>query len=723
MATVSQVTEAVFRSRFEDQMSAGAEAARQAVERLGVQVAETDQRVTRSERSARGWVSSADEVTQAARRAERAKRDLASAERALANGLERGEVTSDQAARALATLGTRARQTEERLRALQRMDGVGFAGVTQAANDAGVATGNLGQRIGQAGFQIQDFAAQLAGGTSALVALGQQGSQFLGMFGPAGAAAGATLAVGALAAQFLLGRDNAEALNDAVEAQDDLFKEAKEASEEYRQSLEDQVETARELTDAYRGLTDELREFEARRLQVSRNQLEEQLEGIRGAVLGGGGGIERALGNLQQMFDAQGRVGDVPQAIRDAASALIEFRSAGNASAEDMAALATRLRTAIDNLPERARAVRDVLTNAVAEIDAQIPNARRAGRSIAQNDQMARALSGRLVDVTPPEFVPPEVPEGGGDGGGRASGRDLWDPTRTQLALDRHLEDTRRGWEQLQAAIDPTTAALRQYQQHVETINQARAAGIATEADYATAMDRTTKALDDQIARINGQVIDTDRLGHGLGMTFASAFEDAIVNGRKFSDVLKAIEQDLARMIIRMSITAPLARAISGGIAGIDWGGMFGSSASAGASWTASSATASNNAGGFGFGAPYAKGGAFGPSGIIPFADGGIVDRPTLFGFAGGTGLMGEAGPEAIMPLKRGPDGKLGVAGGGGGTVVNQTISIDARGAEAGVDAKLRALVPAIIAQANAQLLADIQRGGAVAKVVGRRRG
>ena len=57
------------------------------------------------------------------------------------------------------------------------------------------------------------------------------------------------------------------------------------------------------------------------------------------------------------------------------------------------------------------------------------------------------------------------------------------------------------------------------------------------------------------------------------------------------------------------------------------------------------------------------------------FAQGGIVNGPTLFPMRGATGLMGEAGPEAIIPLKRGPDGKLGVAGGGGGQmVVNVTI-------------------------------------------------
>lgn len=61
---------------------------------------------------------------------------------------------------------------------------------------------------------------------------------------------------------------------------------------------------------------------------------------------------------------------------------------------------------------------------------------------------------------------------------------------------------------------------------------------------------------------------------------------------------------------------------------------------------------------------------------IMPFAKGGVVDRATPFGMRGGMGVMGEAGPEAIMPLQRGPDGRLGVRAAGGGASQNITINI-----------------------------------------------
>ena len=64
---------------------------------------------------------------------------------------------------------------------------------------------------------------------------------------------------------------------------------------------------------------------------------------------------------------------------------------------------------------------------------------------------------------------------------------------------------------------------------------------------------------------------------------------------------------------------------------------------------------------------PFANGAPFSQGKVMPFAQGGVVTSATAFPMLGGTGLMGEAGPEAIMPLARGADGKLGVRGNGGG--------------------------------------------------------
>jgi lambda family phage tail tape measure protein len=77
---------------------------------------------------------------------------------------------------------------------------------------------------------------------------------------------------------------------------------------------------------------------------------------------------------------------------------------------------------------------------------------------------------------------------------------------------------------------------------------------------------------------------------------------------------------------------------------------------------------------------PSAHGNAFDSQrNVIPFATGGVVTRPTVFPFARGTGLMGEAGPEAILPLSR-INGELGVKAVGGGGRSSVIINVNNQG-------------------------------------------
>ena len=136
---------------------------------------------------------------------------------------------------------------------------------------------------------------------------------------------------------------------------------------------------------------------------------------------------------------------------------------------------------------------------------------------------------------------------------------------------------------------------------------------------------------------------DVQTLERGMSRGLRSAIRGAVLDGDSLSDSLRTLATSMINTAFNAA-TRPVTDQVGGLVAqgvGSLVGGLF----------------------------PFAKGGSFSQGRVQPFANGGVVSGPTTFPMRGGTGLMGEAGPEAIMPLSRGPDGKLGVRGAGGGNV------------------------------------------------------
>ena len=157
----------------------------------------------------------------------------------------------------------------------------------------------------------------------------------------------------------------------------------------------------------------------------------------------------------------------------------------------------------------------------------------------------------------------------------------------------------------------------------------------------------------------------------GWGRASADAFVEFAFTGKmSFGDLTTSILKDISRMLMYQNVTKPLSQNIG------SWFGMAASAIGSFFGGGSSDVIPMQPGGG------YAKGGIF-ESGLEAFAQGGIVNSPTFFKFASGgsfkKGLMGEAGPEAILPLKRGSDGSLGVSmngsGSSGDTYVNITIN------------------------------------------------
>lgn len=194
----------------------------------------------------------------------------------------------------------------------------------------------------------------------------------------------------------------------------------------------------------------------------------------------------------------------------------------------------------------------------------------------------------------------------------------------------------------------------------------------------------------------------------------------SIVNGTKTaSEAFRDMALNIIQQIMDILIWQPLIQSITSALSGAFMGGMpVPGQRGGGGGFNITSMIGGLFGGGASLPPVYAKGGAFSAGNVIPFANGGIVGSPTMFGMSGGrTGLMGEAGPEAIMPLKRGSDGKLGVEGGGNVTV-HQTFNFSANGDES-VKKIIAQAAPKIAQMTEAKIINSRQRGGQMRRAFG----
>ena len=158
-------------------------------------------------------------------------------------------------------------------------------------------------------------------------------------------------------------------------------------------------------------------------------------------------------------------------------------------------------------------------------------------------------------------------------------------------------------------------------------------------------------------------------LSEKFGDSLSHAFAKNIAEGKKFDNVLKSVRRSFVETGLRLAL-APLQMALSQSVKGMTTGSLQGALPLEGGNLLGGLVKGLGSVLGSlfgGGGSAFAKGGAFSRGMVMPFAQGGVVGAPTYFPLGRGLGLMGEQGAEAVMPLARGPDGRLGVRGGGGG--------------------------------------------------------
>ena len=342
--------------------------------------------------------------------------------------------------------------------------------------------------------------------------------------------------------------------------------------------------------------------------------------------------------DLAEAFQAE------KEAASDTAAATLALAQAQRQNADEAAKALAAKREGIDNYLKSLADENEVLRD-------QALGGKAAGDALA-------ALQG-LMAVGGDQVIPEHV----------SALNELIDARR------RHLETINSEQEGLQR-IDE--AYRRQQQALADLVEQTQEAademaGAGLYGDAYTA-DQTNRKIDRDVAAaslgaapeeveraeelgrvlkdLNAQLLEVDKarsVAEGISGAFADGFESIITGASSAKEALKSFLADALSILFEVMVRQQLIASLSSFLT------------------PAAGAGAGGNA----------KGNAFSGGNLVAFARGGIVDGPTTFPMAGGrTGLMGEAGAEAIMPLKRDASGRLGVTSNGGGRpiVVNMTV-------------------------------------------------
>ena len=575
-----------------------------------------------------------------------------------------------------------------------------------ASADVGRTTRGMGGGIQNVAFQVGDFATQVGAGTSASVALAQQLPQLLGGFGVLGAVMGAVVAIGVpVAANLVDIGDKAEATEDSIEALgksvDRLEEVLKSASAAGREDL---VESFGAVTSAVLALVDAEKQLAlldaAERLRETRDALAgftdvgfvDTLAGFAGNATGEIRQIQHELGVTEEqaiaLFEAFEKVGQAegPGQVANAYAAVREELLAAVGGYENLNAEQTAFLKSLNEAESAARQMADLLDQAEATTLDLAEAAYAAARGFAAALPEVDTLLGRVQKLATAAWdyagamgaAEMHANEQGRRGAGdpRDFGGSAYDwknregseflenyeePRKSRSGSGRSKKrDDPFGAEEEIAALDrkiqmlgKEAAEIARLETKYALLDEAKRRGIDLDSRQAKTGETVRQQIERQAASV-GKLTEEYEQAKARADFFNDAQQqlkdgllDAIVEGENLAGVL----EDLAKAFAKAALEAALFG--SGPFGGS--GGLFG---------------------GFVGGLFNAKGNAFQGGRVVPFATGGVVSSPTVFPMAGrNVGVMGEAGPEAIMPLTRTANGKLGVQSRGGGNEMTVVIN------------------------------------------------
>ena len=610
-------------------------------------------------------------------------------------------------------------------------------GLGQAYGFAGKRANRAGVLAQQAGYQFGDFAVQVQSGTNVMVAAGQQATQLVGTFSMLAKTTKGIMAFSALGviipiltgigAAFMRTKEAADDSSLAIKAFEESLKTAKQETIDMTQRLEFLrsgfgTESEFALNEDFAAATAELDKLESRlsALGGPNDYFESEANRQAARTL-----IEEAIVLAKEERDL---AEDALRTYRETLTQLEqeEFQRQENLrlqreqeqAAKDYEALADKtyksqrqqLHVAKEILEHGEDSIEVARLRALYEgkalglVDAELGSYIQMSlelREIAQAteasansaERFSRALESAALAGQTLASLKFEFSAGGRAmslyaGRGTASNKDpildgksIYDkdkPSRvggaTPFDQNAYLESLQKEANFKQTLVGMTKEQVIEAERRREIIKKIQSEGkVADEARIKTIL--ATEAATRSLIEAEEQRQSTMDMVTGH---IESAFMSMVDGSKSVEDAFKGMLRAILLEIYQQQVAKPLAQSI----------------------------------GNFLF--PNANGNAFSGGNVIPFANGGVVSSATMFPMAGNqTGLMGEAGPEAIMPLKRGANGKLGVQmeGGGGNTTVVQNFNFSANGDDS-VKKIIAQAAPQIANMTKKSIMDDRRRGG-----------
>ena len=602
--------------------------------------------------------------------------------------------------------------------------GVNAQAMTKKNNQLGVATQQLG-------YQVGDFFVQIQSGTNLMVAFGQQATQLVGVLPLVAAQLGLTTAAAttlaavlgiaipiftAVGAVLLTMYMNSEDVNKSSENSVDVFQRLTEATKQLY--IERMKLTDPSFDENLIGTQDELKRltdaYEAAR------QKAEELNRIQS--LGG-----RAAASVSQSIEASQAAKEAADAaVREAKAkletyqqevGLAEARRLNNARIDAQNEQGLRdleakralgisiLSTIVEESRKRAEIAKsigeahlDALGLSTVNIEGGINRAAEAARVLANNLGISLSAATNMVNLAASDRLKQlqfEFSAGGqalqkygSRGAGVGAGMPVIGADGNPLATPS-IGSSGGGGGGGSAPSDPLADLMKRIELEKELLGTSEAYQEVMQAIKSSDKQYSDAAIQGAVARLEAinkekeALQQMESLQQSIAETIGDGFMSMVDGTKSVKDAFKDMARDIIKQLYEVLVVQRLVNGVKSILGG---SGLF------------------------------ANGGAFSAGRQIQaYANGGVVGGPTYFPMSGGkTGLMGEAGPEAIMPLKRGKDGKLGVSVDGGSGSVNVVNNINVSGGSdpAAIRAEVAKLMPQITSATKSAVIDARRRGG-----------